>query len=89
MINPIKPIAIALIKAYQLGISPLIPPHCRFESSCSHYAVEAINTHGVFKGLLLSIRRLGRCHPFCEGGYDPVPKTPCRHGHQPNRKLSV
>ena len=62
-----------LIKLYQLCLSPFIGSSCRFEPSCSSYAIEAINKHGAFKGLYLTVLRLGRCHPWCEGGHDPVP----------------
>jgi len=64
---------IALIRAYQVALSPFIGPHCRFHPTCSHYAVEAIGEHGPMKGLYLSVRRLSRCHPWHPGGYDPVP----------------
>ncbi|OGI37403.1 MAG: membrane protein insertion efficiency factor YidD [Candidatus Muproteobacteria bacterium RBG_16_64_10] len=65
------------IRAYQLLISPLLGPSCRFHPSCSHYAIEAIETHGAGRGLWLSARRIARCHPWCEGGHDPVPpRTP-------------
>jgi uncharacterized protein len=63
----------ALIRAYQIGISPLMGRHCRFEPSCSHYAIEAIDRHGVMHGGALSLKRLCRCHPWHVGGYDPVP----------------
>jgi putative membrane protein insertion efficiency factor len=62
-----------LVKVYQWVISPLLPPACRFHPSCSAYAVEALRRHGAGRGLWLSARRLARCHPFCEGGIDPVP----------------
>jgi putative membrane protein insertion efficiency factor len=64
---------IALIKIYQWVISPAIGPRCRFTPSCSHYAVEALKKHGLFKGLYLSIRRISRCHPWGGHGIDPVP----------------
>jgi hypothetical protein len=64
----------ALIRAYQLMISPLIGPICRFEPSCSHYAIEAIELHGPARGFWLLIRRLLRCHPFHRSGWDPVPR---------------
>ena len=63
----------ALIRFYQLGISPLLRPSCRFAPTCSEYAYEALTVHGAGRGSWLSIRRLLRCHPFCDGGYDPVP----------------
>jgi hypothetical protein len=60
------------IKLYQYLIAPLLPPSCRFEPSCSHYAESAIKQHGVGKGLWMAIKRLLRCHPWARGGYDPV-----------------
>ena len=60
------------IYAYQYMIRPFFPMACRFEPSCSHYAIEAIQTLGVFKGMSKAIYRLLRCHPWCAGGYDPV-----------------
>ena len=63
------------IRFYQYAISPLMASHCRHYPTCSQYAVEAINHHGALKGLFLAIRRLLRCHPWAEGGYDPVPGT--------------
>ena len=65
-------IAIALLKGYKYLISPLLPPSCRFTPTCSEYAAEAIAKHGFVRGLGLGVRRLLRCHPFSEGGYDPV-----------------
>ncbi len=64
---------ILLIRFYQVVISPLTPATCRFEPTCSHYSVEAIQKHGVFKGILLSIKRISKCHPWGKSGYDPVP----------------
>ncbi|WP_336823585.1 membrane protein insertion efficiency factor YidD [Sporosarcina sp. USHLN248] len=69
-----KTLFIGLIKGYQKFISPLTPPSCRFYPTCSHYGVEAIQKHGALKGSLLTIRRISKCHPFHEGGYDPVPE---------------
>lgn len=63
----------AAIRAYQLGLAPVIPPSCRFEPSCSHYAAEAIARHGPWRGVGLALRRLLRCHPWGGSGYDPVP----------------
>jgi uncharacterized protein len=63
----------ALVRGYQLAISPLLRPSCRFAPSCSEYAYESLVEHGALKGSWLAIRRLLRCHPFCAGGYDPVP----------------
>ena len=69
-----KRIVIWLIKCYQRGISPLKPPCCRFVPTCSQYAVEAVQRFGVIKGGFLSLRRIMKCHPLHEGGYDPVPE---------------
>ena len=62
-----------LIRAYQLLISPLLPPSCRFMPSCSAYALEAIEVHGPLHGGWLALRRVGRCHPWGGSGFDPVP----------------
>lgn len=64
---------LSLIRAYQLFLSPLLPTCCRFTPSCSHYAMEAVQRHGFWRGAWLSMRRLARCHPFHPGGWDPVP----------------
>lgn len=64
---------IAAIRFYQRGISPLTPPSCRFQPTCSAYALEAIQRYGPARGSWLATRRLLRCQPFCKGGYDPVP----------------
>ncbi len=66
-------ILILPIRFYQLSISPLFPPSCRFTPTCSQYAIEAIRRPGPFKGLWLALRRLSRCHPWGGSGYDPVP----------------
>lgn len=63
----------ALLRAYQLVLSPLIGPACRFAPSCSEYAREALQVHGPTRGTALAVRRLGRCHPWNPGGADPVP----------------
>ncbi|GHT82962.1 putative membrane protein insertion efficiency factor [Betaproteobacteria bacterium] len=65
----------ALIRAYQLGISPLLGPRCRFYPSCSNYALEAIAVYGIGKGSWLALRRLARCHPWHPGGVDPLPQA--------------
>ncbi|TMI84765.1 MAG: membrane protein insertion efficiency factor YidD [Bacteroidetes bacterium] len=64
---------IALIKIYQVIISPWLGPKCRFTPTCSQYAVEALKKYGPFKGLWLAIKRISRCHPWGGHGYDPVP----------------
>ncbi|MGC9525921.1 MAG: membrane protein insertion efficiency factor YidD [Limnospira sp.] len=68
-----KRILIAVIKGYKLLISPLLPPACRFQPTCSEYAMEAIGRFGVFRGGWMAIGRILRCHPLHPGGYDPVP----------------
>ena len=69
-----------LIRGYQLVISPLLGPRCRFYPSCSHYAIEAIEAHGTLRGVWLTIKRISRCHPWHEGGFDPVPAC-LNHSH--------
>jgi hypothetical protein len=66
-------LAIALIRLYQLLFSPLTRGHCRYHPSCSEYARQAIERHGVLRGVWLAARRLARCHPLGASGYDPVP----------------
>ena len=68
-----RTILIGFIRGYQLLISPVLPPSCRFYPSCSEYARQAVSKHGAGKGSWLSFRRLVRCHPFHPGGLDPVP----------------
>lgn len=65
--------ALRLVRLYQLVLSPWLGGACRFEPSCSHYAAGAIERHGAWRGSWLALRRLGRCHPFDAGGFDPVP----------------
>ena len=65
---------VSLIKGYQLVLSPLLGQQCRFTPTCSHYAIEALQTHGAAKGVLLAVRRILRCHPWQAGGHDAVPK---------------
>ncbi|MBE6355790.1 MAG: membrane protein insertion efficiency factor YidD [Lentisphaerae bacterium] len=67
-------IMIFMIRIYQRTISPYLPDQCRFEPTCSHYAVEAFRKRGFWAGSLLTAWRLLRCQPFCKGGYDPVPE---------------
>jgi uncharacterized protein len=63
---------ITLIKGYRRFISPMLPPSCRFTPSCSLYTLQAIEKYGLLRGSIMGARRLLRCHPFSEGGYDPV-----------------
>ena len=65
---------IGLVRAYQLLLSPLLGPNCRFEPSCSGYSLQALRQHGALGGGYLTLRRIARCHPWCEGGHDPVPE---------------
>ena len=66
-------LAIALIKLYQVTVSRLLPRTCRFHPSCSQYTIEALQTYGLWRGLLIGVKRVLRCHPFSPGGEDPVP----------------
>ncbi|WP_331852306.1 membrane protein insertion efficiency factor YidD [Glycomyces terrestris] len=65
----------APVVAYRRWISPALPARCRFYPSCSAYTLEALSEHGAVRGIWLSLRRLGRCHPFHPGGFDPVPPS--------------
>ncbi|MGH2817058.1 MAG: membrane protein insertion efficiency factor YidD [Actinomycetota bacterium] len=69
-------LTVFLIGVYRRLISPALPRRCRFEPTCSAYAVEAVKEHGALRGLGLALRRIGRCHPFNAGGLDPVPRRP-------------
>lgn len=64
---------VLLIRAYRLLVSPLLGRHCRFHPSCSEYTLEALQRHGLWKGSRLALRRIGSCHPWHAGGFDPVP----------------
>lgn len=64
---------ILLVRVYQLFLSPLLPPSCRYTPSCSAYAIEALQRHGALRGGWLALKRIARCHPFRPGGFDPVP----------------
>jgi uncharacterized protein len=66
-------IAALPIRGYQMTLAYFMGGHCRFTPSCSAFALEAVHRHGAIKGWVLAFRRLARCHPFCPGGYDPVP----------------
>jgi len=66
-------ILVVLLKLYKWGISPMLPPVCRYHPCCSSYAIESLTKYGCLKGGTLALRRLSRCHPFGKCGYDPVP----------------
>jgi putative membrane protein insertion efficiency factor len=66
--------ALWLLRWYKRAVSPLMPPACRYTPTCSEYAMEAIERHGLGRGSLLAVRRVLSCHPFARGGYDPVPQ---------------
>ena len=66
---------IGLVKLYRLAISPWLGMNCRFQPTCSEYAIEALQKHGVFRGTWLAAKRIGRCHPWGGSGYDPVPRN--------------
>jgi putative membrane protein insertion efficiency factor len=78
-----KYLLIALLKAYRFAISPLYGQVCRYHPSCSAYALEAVTVHGSVRGSWYAVRRVGRCHPWAPGGYDPVPAVvPSRSADQ-------
>jgi len=80
----LKTVLITIIRLYRALISPLFPPSCRFQPTCSQYAIEAVEKFGVLTGTGLAIKRVLRCHPFHPGGYDPVPdRDPLKN----NRKI--
>lgn len=68
-----RAVALFLLRFYKRFLSPLLPPMCRFEPTCSVYTMQAVDKYGALRGIWLGIRRLGRCHPFNPGGWDPVP----------------
>lgn len=71
--TPAAAVLAGAVRGYQLVVRPLIGSHCRFEPSCSHYAIDALRQHGAGRGSLLAARRVLRCNPWTPGGYDPVP----------------
>ncbi|SBS30993.1 Putative membrane protein insertion efficiency factor [Marinomonas spartinae] len=84
----IKRFFLILVKCYQYAISPLLGNNCRFYPSCSHYMIEAIERFGVIKGIYLGLKRLAKCHPWHEGGVDPVPPCPCHEKKRSSDKAS-
>jgi putative membrane protein insertion efficiency factor len=73
MLRPLRWLLIGIIRFYQLAISPMLPSACRYNPTCSQYSIDALKKHGILKGLWLSAKRIGRCHPWGGSGYDPVP----------------
>ena len=67
-----KALLLVALRFYRRAISPMLPPACRFQPTCSRYAIEAIETHGAVRGSWLATKRIAKCHPFHPGGYDPV-----------------
>ncbi|NRB80004.1 MAG: membrane protein insertion efficiency factor YidD [Saccharospirillaceae bacterium] len=89
MMNPINWLLIKLIRFYQLFLSPLLGKNCRYDPTCSQYSIEALKTHGIFKGFYLSIKRIFSCHPWGGQGYDPVPpKLNKELGKELNKELT-
>lgn len=83
--SPLAHMLRGVVRAYQLSFSALLGRQCRFLPTCSHYAMEALETHGAFKGSALALRRFLRCHPFAAGGYDPVPPASPAQDRAPRR----
>ncbi|WP_386692311.1 MULTISPECIES: membrane protein insertion efficiency factor YidD [unclassified Lonepinella] len=77
-------VLIKLIRVYQIVLSPLIGPRCRFVPTCSCYGIEAIKTHGAIKGGWLTLKRILKCHPLNAGGFDPVPPKNYNNNHKEN-----
>ena len=78
-----KHVLILLLRGYRAFVSPLYGPVCRYHPSCSAYALEAVTGHGTIRGGWLAVRRVGRCHPWTAGGYDPVPPPSRRPVRRP------
>jgi uncharacterized protein len=68
-----KTLVLAALRFYKIALSPWMPSHCRFQPACSDYMRESVLKHGAMTGVWMGLRRLGKCHPFHEGGFDPVP----------------
>jgi len=88
-----RALLMALVRGYRLTLSPWLGSACRFEPTCSAYSLQALERHGAAAGSYLTLRRLARCHPWCDGGHDPVPQElprlfsrliPARATHQPS-----
>lgn len=76
MKRAIRSAVLGLLRAYKWVLSPVLPPACRYVPTCSEYAMEAVDRHGVLRGACLAVWRVLRCHPFVKGGFDPVPLLP-------------
>lgn len=74
--GPVSQVFMLIIRGYQKVLSPFFGNNCRYQPTCSRYTYEAIEIHGAMKGSWLGVRRIGRCHPFRDGGFDPVPGSP-------------
>jgi putative membrane protein insertion efficiency factor len=83
--SALRTVVIAPIRAYQKVVSPLLPPRCKYEPSCSHYATQAVEEFGILRGLILAGWRLLRCNPWSHGGYDPVHE---QHVFRPRRSTA-
>lgn len=83
-----KYLVLKFFRFYQKYISPIFPPSCRFEPTCSNYGIEAVQEHGALKGGYLTIKRILKCHPLHPGGYDPVPLNPKNYNNEDNKKQS-
>ena len=80
-----KHLLITVVKAYQWTLRPWLGRHCRFEPTCSDYALEALKKHGAIRGTGLALSRIARCHPFATGGFDPVPPVNTHKKHEQTR----
>lgn len=74
-----RSLILVMLRGYRYVVSPLLGPRCRFYPTCSEYAIEAVERHGAARGAWLAIRRVGKCHPWHEGGVDPVPEQTRKH----------
>ncbi len=86
MYQILKKIVLLPIRFYQLAISPILGPTCRFTPSCSHYMIAAIEEWGILRGGWLGLKRIGKCHPWGPHGHDPVPKNSQHHNHSSEKK---